>query len=338
MKTFIITLMLSLAAGMAGGGTRLQATETGFATGEEASEEFKREITREFNVGADPDLRIDNRYGRIRISEGAEGKILFRIEITGKGRNASLAREYAEAVAVDFTQSGNSVSATTQLKSITCNNCGRTIHYTVVVPRSVKMNLVNKYGNIELENAVKPLNVELKYGNITATSLTDAIVDIKYGNIDFRSCERGHIDIRYGNLKIGTAEKLVIDSKYDKIQIGTVAALNLETGYTGVKIDRVSESCVTNIKYGSLDIAEVAPAFRQIKVDAGYTNVRIALDSRHSFRASLTTRYGNIDTGSLKFNDVSLRNKSSVTGVTGSSANPSATVEIDASYGNINLK
>jgi DUF4097 and DUF4098 domain-containing protein YvlB len=76
----------------------------------------------------------------------------------------------------------------------------------------------------------------------------------------------------------------------------------------------------------------------QIKVNAGYTNVSVALDSRHSFKADLKTRYGRIDAGGLTFNNVSIRENSSITGNAGNDANPSASVEIETSYGNIKLK
>ena len=88
--------------------------------------EFKREVTKEFSVSANPTLRIEHKYGNIHMVEGTDNKIIFQIEIIGKGKTEALAKEYAETISIDFSQSGGRVSAKTVLGSINCNDCGRT--------------------------------------------------------------------------------------------------------------------------------------------------------------------------------------------------------------------
>ena len=120
MKRIIFTLLVSIFAC------------TVIASEESSLIEFKREITREFSVGANSALQIENRYGNIRIVEGADNRITFKIEIIGKGTTEARAKEYAEAVSIDFSQSGERISAKTVLKSLNCTNCGRNTNYTVI--------------------------------------------------------------------------------------------------------------------------------------------------------------------------------------------------------------
>ena len=330
--TFVLTFVLSSFASY-------------MIASEEANlKEFKREVTREFSVSADPNLRIENKYGNIRIIEGTDNKITFKIEITGKGTTEALAKEYAEAVSIDFAHSGNNISATTVLKEIrNCNNCGRTTHYTVVAPKSVMMNLENKYGNIHLENAIKPLKVDLKYGNIEANTLSDINIDLKNGNATINACENIQMDCGYTKIKIGKANRMKAVSKYDDFQIGTVSDVDMDTKYTKVKIDKLNNSFVCNdFKYCSLNISDISTQFSRIKIDAGYSNIQLALDKRHSFKATLSSRYGNIKAGDITFNNVSLGNKArnteGISGIAGSNSNPSAVVDITASYGDIVFK
>jgi len=327
MKKIIFTLWVSLLASY-----MVAATEAPL-------KEFKREVTREFSVSANPNLHIDNKYGNIRIVEGTDNKITFQIEIIGKGTTDALAKEYAETVSIDFAQRGDNISATTVLKNIMCNNCGRNTNYTVVAPKSVAMDLVNKYGNINLENSSKPLKVDLKYGNLDANVLAQVNMDIKYGNANINSCTDINLDSGYGKLKIGKADKMNVTSKYDNYQIGTVTDVNIDTKYTPVTIDKLNNSFVCNdFKYCSLDIADIAPQFSRIKIDAGYSGIKLALDNRHSFKANLSTRYGNIRAGSFSMSTTQQsRNTQTYSGTLGS-GNPSATVDISASYGDIIFK
>jgi hypothetical protein len=306
-------------------------------------EEFKREITKEFPVGANPDLHISNKYGNIRIIEGTENKILFKIEITGKGKNKELAQKYAESVSIDFSQSGDKVSAETVLPSISCkNNCGRTTHYVVVAPRNVTMALENKYGNIQLDDAVKPLKIDLKYGNMQANALGQATVDIKYGKTAIQSCEKLMLDCKYSEHDFGQIGTLTADSKYDKFRIKSVSDCILETGYTNVKIDKLLKSFVADgFNYCALDISEVAVDFSRVKIDAAYTNVKVALNESHSFKTSLSTKYGAIHAGKLTFNDVSdvsIKKENAIVGRAGNNSNSAASVEISVSYGDIIFK
>lgn len=304
----------------------------------EIQEEYKLEITKDFSVGAEPNLHISNKYGNIRIIEGVENKITFKIEITGKGKTREFAKAYAESVSIDFSESNNKVSAETILMSITCNDCGRTINYVVIAPKSVTLNLENKYGNIYLDNLIKPLNIDLKYGNLEANSVATAKIDLKYGQVAIQTCEQLNMDCQYSQTKLGKTETLIIDSKYDNISVESVSNFRLETGYTNVKIGKLRESFVCELKYGNLNISEVASDFSQIKVDAAYTNVKISFNESHNFKANLSTRYGEIRAGKLISNIPQSKNRSSsFSGTVGKGRNPEATVDIAVSYGNIDF-
>ncbi|MDR3194514.1 MAG: hypothetical protein LBT76_04395, partial [Tannerella sp.] len=269
-------------------------------------------------------------------------KILFRIEITGEGKTEALAREYAESVSIDFSQSGDRVSAETVLPNIRCSgDCGRTTHYVVVAPKNVAADLENKYGNIQLDRLLQPLKVDLKYGNLQAGSLGGATIDIKYGNVTVQSCESLELDSKYSGITLGTVGTLKADSKYDKFRIESVVDVRLNTAYTDVKADRLLKSFVAgDFKYCSLTVSEVAVDFSRIKIDAAYTNVQIAFNDRHSFNAVLFTRYGKIRVDKLaplvfSGSSEAKNNQVSYIGRFGQDSQPSASVDISISYGNI---
>ena len=71
------------------------------ASDENSLVEFKREVTRTFSTGANTALQIENRFGNIRIVEGADNQITFSIEIIGKGATEARAKEYAETVSIE---------------------------------------------------------------------------------------------------------------------------------------------------------------------------------------------------------------------------------------------
>ncbi|MDR3286427.1 MAG: hypothetical protein LBT27_03180, partial [Prevotellaceae bacterium] len=304
-------------------------------------EEYKREVNKEFTVSANAYLSIINKYGDVNIVEGNEGKITFKIEITGKGK-IDVARDYAEGVDIDFTSSSNHISAKTTIPNMNCSNCGITINYVVVVPRSTTMDFDVKYGNIILNDTPKPLNVIIKYGNINANTISDAKIDIGYGKVNIDKCKDLNLIIKYSNLKINKVDNLKLeskyskftideinsiksDSKYDDFRIGTITDFNIATGYADVIIDKLNNSFVANeFRYCKLRIDNIADNFSKIIIDAAYTNVKLGLNQNHSFKATLDAEYGEIKSGKIMFNNVLLSKKNTIVGNAGKSSNPTA--------------
>lgn len=328
--------------------------------------EVKKQIEKNFKVNENAHLQIENKYGAINIVEGTNKEIVFSIEITGKGETEKSAQEMADRANVDFNQNGNNVSATTVLssyKNFHCNNCGTTINYTVTVPSSVYMYLINKYGDVSLNIAYQNFKAEVKYGNLRANQLKGQKNEIwiKYGSIELGETAKLELDIAYakmyfttiGNLELTTAystlnaeaiDQLSLNSKYDKFYITTLGSADISTAYSDFNIDLLKKKFdVSTIRYGKIRIDEISPDFESIFISAAYTPIRLGLTEKHSFYTKLSVRYGNIQAGNLKFHDVTLPEKNehytqTIEGVVGSKTHPKAQVEISDSYANIVLK
>jgi hypothetical protein len=341
MKKLFLSLVITLAA----------------ATLWAKQEEFKRKINKDFAVSANASLSISNKYGNVNIIEGNEGKIVFKIEITGKGKNAEIAKQYAENVTVDFNASDSRVTAQTNIPSMKCSNCGITVNYAVIVPRSVSMNFDLKYGNLTLNNTPKPLAVSIKYGNINANEISDAKIDINYGNVKLSKCKKlllnsayGNfssdytgdvtVDMKYGNFDSDYIENATVDIKYGNFKTATAKSVKIESRYTNVRVNYLENSIVANLSYGELKINDIATGFSNITATGKYTNFILGLNDKHNFKAELSTSYGNIMSSGIKFNnnkEIASESKHELTGIAGTSSNPKAEVKISASYGNISF-
>ena len=153
-----------------------------------AKKVYRRQIVKEFSVGARPELALSNRFGEIRIVEGADRKITVRVELRGEGKTDEEARRYAEAVNVDLSLSGNRVEGRTTFQKIICNNCGRAADFTVTVPRDVVLSLANQFGNIYINRATQPLTVTVKYGDLYLKEASTASVNVSFGKASIDRC------------------------------------------------------------------------------------------------------------------------------------------------------
>lgn len=329
----------------------------------EFSKEVKRTVTKTFQVKANDELNITNKYGNITIVPWSKSEISFSIEITGKGENQQTAETMANSVSIDFNQTGNKISAETQFasKNFQCNNCGRTIHYTVNAPADIYLNLTNKYGNISLDKTERSFICNLKYGNLNAEQLTQKNNDIwcKYGNISIKEVPQLKLNLGYSNSNIGKVAELTLesaysnlksdeigtltlDSKYDKFTINTLGSGHLNSGYSNFNIENLEkEFIMPRLSYSKLKINNVNSSFTTIQINAAYTTVKIGVSPEDNFKVDLETRYGNIKTNGLRLTDVHTDTDDRYTkvlrGTAGSQTNPSAFIKITNKYADIIL-
>lgn len=308
-----------------------------------AKKVYRRQIVKEFSVGERPEFSLINSFGNVHIVEGADRKIVVQLEVRGEAKTEEEARQLAESVTVDLSQSGNRVEARTRYRSISCNNCGRTADYTVTAPRDVVLSLSNRFGNIYLNRTTQPLTVELKYGGLYLKEAATAAVSVSFGNASIDRCATLTLNSQYSGITLGTVGLLTGKTKFDgTFRIESVSRCTLAAGYTQVRIDRVGESCVVDkLRFGGLRIGEVSRGFSEISVRASYSEVHLGLTPGHAFRATLSTSYGSIYTGELNFRfteKIQLRSSKTFIGTVGASDNPPATVRAESSFGDIYLK
>ena len=301
-----------------------------------ASVEYKREITKEFAVGALPSLAVDSEFGEIHVAEGQDGQIVFRITVTGEGRNSETARKQAEAVEVKFEHADGRVSAKTVFKEQRCRNCGRKVAYNVTVPKGTELALTNKFGDIKVDNSGKPVAVKLEFGKFHANELTDAVLDIMHGGATVNKCGNVKLKSGFSKYKFGEIDVLSGTVSYDRLEIGELGEAEVKSDFSTVEVGRLKKSFdAPNFSYGSLTIDRVDESFSNVSVSAGFSRVKIAFTGRHNFKAALYSSFGSVKTGDVVFYEMSLRKKDVVVGTAGQVKDPPATVNISNEHGSI---
>ena len=211
-----------------------------------------------------------------------------------------------------------------------------------------------KYGNVKLSGDMSGANnVTIKYGNFEAENLPGDhnIFDIAYGNASFKKAGKARVSVKYSNLKLTEIKELDVESaysklkadktgtinataKYDKYNIGTADRIKGSLSYVDLQVGNLSESLhVEHVKYGHVNIDNVSRNFESIRIDAGYTNIKIGIDGNASFSSDIHTSYGSIDVASA-FGTKTKKDKDEYLRTN----NGKATVKIENQHADITLK
>lgn len=335
-----------------------------------AQEEVKKEFHKEYTAQQGSRVNLDNRYGDIVIQTSQDNKVVINVKVTVRYPNRERAEKLLSYIDIRFDEGSDFVSAKTVIDdrfsfSGWGNDSRRfSIDYDVKMPEWMNLDLSNKYGNTDLDDLKGLVNLDIKYGNLTADKLTREnekplnTLNLSYGKGSIE--EAGWMDatIRYcGNFSITKGKALLLDSKYSSVQIGTISSivgetkydklrvddinnLVLDAGYADVNIGSLTKKLEFTGGYGSLNVDRVPAGFESVFVDTRYMGVKVAIDESACYRLDARASYG-----SVKFNENNFQNQrriiennsSEISGIVGKESNPSATVTVKSSYGGIRL-
>lgn len=334
-------------------------------TGQEVTKEFHEEFT----AGANSTLQISNRYGDVIIDSWDQDQVVIDVKVTVEMPNREKAEKLLEYINVEFSHDGDVISAKTVIDDkFSFSGWGGSrrfsIDYSVKMPVDIALTLSNRYGNSDLDELNGLANIDIKYGNLTVGKLTRGnekplnSVSIAYGkgtideagwldlmiryvgSTEISKCQALLLDSRYSKLAMGEASSVVGESKYDNLTIEKVNNLVLENGYTEVKIGTLNKKLEYNGSYGSFTIDFIPEGFESIDVETKYMGVNLGIDEKANYNLDARVSYGG-----LKYNEDNFVNKRrivennshEIAGVVGKDENPSATVNVSASYGSVRL-
>jgi len=335
-----------------------------------AQNEVSKELHKEYTARKGVTLDLDNKYGDIVVFTSESNRVVIDVKVTVRYPNRDRAEQLLSYIDVRFSEGANVISAKTvindKFKFTGWSGESRkfTINYNVRMPEWMDLTLANRYGNTELDDLSGLVNISIKYGNLTASGLTrgneqplNALylaygkgsieeagwmdIEVRYcGNLTIENSQALLVDSKYSKLSFGKTSSIVGESKYDNLRIGSINNLVLETGYSDNNIELLTKKLKFDASYSGLSIDRVPPGFESIEIDTRYTGVKIGIDQSASYKLD-----GKVSYGGLKFNEdnfnytrrVIENNKSEVAGIVGRDESPSATVNVESSYGTIKL-
>ncbi len=332
----------------------------------EVSKEFHKEYTTTPNTRLD----INNKYGDIVVQSWDKDQVVIDVKVTVEYPNQEKAQKLLSYIDVSFDESGNLISAKTVIDdkfSFTGwggNSKNFSIDYNIKMPAGTALSLTNKYGNTDIDQLNGLVNLDIKYGNLTAGKLTrgnikplnslilsygKATIDeagwldmtLRYvGGIGIEKSQALLLDSKYSKLSLGETSSLVGESKYDNIRIDKINNLVLDNGYSDVKIGELTKKLTYNGSYGSFEIEDIPAGFDELNTDTRFMGIKLGIAESASYRLDAKLSYGGLKYDEDKFRNqkrIINNNSSEISGTVGDDPAPASMVTVTSSYGSIRL-
>lgn len=334
------------------------------------AEEVTREFHKEYKAGPNTTLDINNKYGDVVIQSWDKDQVVIDVKITVELPNQEKAQKLLSYIDVNFSEGTDLISAKTVIDDkFNFTGWGGdskkfSIDYNIKMPAGTSLTLVNKYGNTDIDELTGLVNLDIKYGNLTAGKLTRGNIkplnslNLAYGKGSIN--EAGWLDLtvryvgsfvieksqallldsKYSKLSLGETSSVVGESKYDNIRINKINNLVLENGYSDVNVGELTKKLTYNGSYGSFEIGTIPAGFDKLDTDTRYMGVKLGIEESASYKLDAKLSYGGLKYNEDKFRNqrrIVESNRSEISGTIGDNESPASMVNIISTYGSVRL-
>ena len=299
--------------------------------------EFSQTVKKEFAIDADGLVGLKNKYGNIGIQTWEKDRTKIEVTITVQAASEEKALKVFERINIAFSNQGSSeVRAETQIESENNSWWGSstssgefTIDYDVYIPKSVELELYNKYGNIDLAPVEGKTTINLKYGNTQVEGINnDLALNLGYGNatilkakdfdgnlayckVRLEQVRDINLESKYSNIHVDQANEIRTLSKYDTYEIGKASSFKGQGKYDNIVIEQIdnltsisrySDYIVENVtnsldldlQYGAVTVEKLAKGFSEVRLVGRYTDYKMAVENGASYQLEATADYAGI--------------------------------------------
>lgn len=251
-----------------------------------AQDEVEKQILKTYPIDVDGTITIENKYGDIEINGWEKDFVEIKIDVKVKGKNEDRIETLLDRIQPEITARSAFISIETEFaeekrnfftnlfRTVTAdfNRSNLDVNYVINLPAKVKLEIINKFGDVLINDYAGRMDVELEHGDLRILgAVDDARAEMKFGKFDASDDFTGRLIIKNGEvnirksdylsldasgseIKIRSINKLVLVSNKDEIEIEQVKTINGDVRFSDVEIEEGGEMLQLDLHYGSLSV------------------------------------------------------------------------------------
>lgn len=277
---------------------------------------FKRSVP----VNRDMTLEINNKYGTIHISPGASDSVSIKAELEATASNGERAEKMLHGININFSETSYMVKAETEFTQ-TINELFETfkgitkkiipydsriqINYYVSAPDYLNLRIINRYGDVYIENCNGDFTLDLSNGSFKANKLNkSAHINLNFCDATVNNIREGWLDASFSDLIIGESDNLSLSSvssrfdlkktgtldassRRDKFFIGTAGIIRGNSYFSDFRVEELKKEINLVSKYGSINSDNIGKTIELVNINSSYTDIYLTFDPAASYNLDI---------------------------------------------------
>lgn len=252
-------------------------------------------------------VKVINKYGNIKIRNWDKDSVKITTEINLYSTTQKKLQKLQKLIKTDYENDGNVIVAQTlfgdnktmfikEVQDFTRDLSPGTskrieVNYEIFLPKDVKLELNNEFGDIILGSLNNRLKVDLSSGSFTSADIeNDVTLKFKFVNATMNDIKSGYMDVKYSTVNIHKADELNIESKSsefyidkavllkinlsrDKLFVGKLDFLYGTSGYSTVKVSLLNKELNSYFEYGEVTVSNMGKEVSLVDITSERTDI-----------------------------------------------------------------
>ena len=243
---------------------------------------------------------LNNNLGSIKINGEERDNIDIKATITVYSDKQNLAESYAKKLEITSMKNNNSIEVKVPVENKPEDVKGVKVDYIINAPKSMFLQLNNKFGLLEVSNFNNGANLSNRYQESIIRNIGGEEITItnKFGNLKLSEVTQGkemEVITAYNKTTIENIERdMQVNASYGDTSFYNIKGLILDAKYTNVEIDKINGKLNSDIEFGNIVVNAIK---YDTKIDGKYADVSVELDGElENYEIDGETRYGDIRT------------------------------------------
>jgi hypothetical protein len=286
-----------------------------------SQETVTKEIEKTFNMTNAGELHIDNRHGNVTITGWQENKVVITINVKVTDKKKLDANALLDRIIPEIKTTGDFVSITSVIKEKSSSifssyfkkvnpfefdKSNLDINYTVYLPVNTEIDVINKFGDVLIDNwtgklkanvehgdlwindAITNARIDMKFGKLRGNSIGYGVISLKNGDIDIKQSENLLLNTSGTNIELKSVNDLELTSSKDELTIGMIKTIRGELKYSNVKIDSLDNKIDLNMRVSEFRVEKIQNVDAEVRINQESSDININIkDLSFKFKANL---------------------------------------------------
>ncbi|GAC1380408.1 MAG: hypothetical protein NVSMB45_03640 [Ginsengibacter sp.] len=169
-------------------------------------------------------------------------------------------------------------------------NSGMKSNLIIYVPADVKLDIENKYGNINIADDYKNLSVNISNGSLDARKISNLRLTSKFSSANLTDIDDAEVEFENGNFNAGNIKQLDIDSKFSTIEFDNATNMLIRSQNDNYNIESV-DKLQGRKSYGTFRLNKLAKSF---DLEGQNADIRIRNFSSDVEKVKLNDKYADV--------------------------------------------
>jgi hypothetical protein len=292
----------------------------------EPIDKVSKRVYHEAKVERSVDIRLTNKYGKINVISWDKDSIKLTVDIAAVAKSKEEGEKILQRVQIQPVFDEKYFILTTEIiekqgsgaiSQIIDNLLDKSkelidkksieINLTIILPENAKLNLNNKYGDINFERNFKgSLQLTLAYGNLHIGelppfanlnlqsckayigALKNGRIALKYGELNLRNADRLYLESHSSEVNIDEIKELDIDSRNDNFDLISAYSMTGKTSFSKISMQELRQKARLEMQAGSLKVRMLKSSFEWIDIQSKSTDIKITPEESLAYQLDIS--------------------------------------------------